>query len=116
MAVGAGSSGVGETLLPGVAASRAQSTGFDHVDDHILLDAAAPSLPGATGEDIADRWIFSGNRNLVREVLVGGERVVINCHHRDRGAVALHYRKAHRPEAPRGGQVFGNTFRIWLSP
>src|SRR3546814_1416980 len=53
IAVGAGSTSVGETLLQGVAASRAQSTGFDHVDDHILLDAAAPSLAGATGEDIA---------------------------------------------------------------
>src|SRR3546814_16204830 len=67
---------------------------FDHVDDHILLDAAAPSLAGATGEDIADRWIFSGNRNLVREVVVGGERVVIDGHHRDRDAVAMRYRKA----------------------
>src|SRR3546814_402778 len=94
IAVGAGSTSVGETLLQGVAASRAQSTGFDHVDDHILLDAAAPSLAGATGEDIADRWIFSGNRNLVREVVVGGERVVIDGHHRDRDAVAMRYRKA----------------------
>src|SRR3546814_221306 len=94
IAVGAGSTSVGETLLQGMAASRAQSTGFDHVDDHILLDAAAPSLAGATGEDIADRWIFSGNRNLVREVVVGGERVVIDGHHRDRDAVAMRYRKA----------------------
>src|SRR3546814_11215576 len=65
-----------------------------HIDDHILLDAAAPSLAGATGEDIADRWIFSGNRNLVREVVVGGDRVVIDGHHRDRDAVALRYRTA----------------------
>src|SRR3546814_7495007 len=72
----------------------AQSTAFDDVDDHVLLDAAAPSLAGATGEDIADRWIFRGNRNLVREVVVGGERVVIDGHHRDRDAVAMRYRKA----------------------
>src|SRR3546814_3925730 len=58
IAVGAGSTSVGETLLQGVAASRAQSTGFDHIDDHILLDAAAPSLAGATGEAIADRWLL----------------------------------------------------------
>ena len=94
IAVGAGSSSVGETLLQGVAASRGRSTGFDDVDDHVLLDAAAPSLAGATVEDIADRWIFSGNRNLVREVVVGGDRVVIDGHHRDRDAVAMRYRRA----------------------
>jgi formimidoylglutamate deiminase len=59
-----------------------------------VLDAAAPILAGATDDDIADRWIFSGNRNLVREVVVGGERVVIDGHHRDRDAVALRYLKA----------------------
>src|SRR3546814_18636819 len=93
MAVGAGSSGVGETLLQGVAASRAQSTGFDHIDDHILPDAAAPSLAGANGEDIADRWIFSGNRNLLREVVVGGDRVVIHGHQRARDDLTLRYRQ-----------------------
>ncbi|MDN5782878.1 MAG: formimidoylglutamate deiminase, partial [Luteimonas sp.] len=71
IAVRAGSTSVGETLLHDVAASRAQSTGFGDVDDHVVLDAAAPILAGATDADIADRWIFSGNRNLVREVVVG---------------------------------------------
>src|SRR3546814_12962350 len=105
MAGGAGSTSVGETLLQGVAASRAQSTGFDHVDDHILLDAAAPRLAGATGADIADRWIFSGNRNLVRAVVVGGERVVLDGHPPARDAVAIRSRHATEPNTakrPRG--------------
>jgi formimidoylglutamate deiminase len=94
IAVRADSTSVGETLLQGVAASRADSTGFGAVDDHVLLDAAAPTLLGASDVDIADRWIFSGNRNVVREVVLGGERVVVDGHHRDRDAVAARYRKA----------------------
>ena len=94
IAVRADSPSVGETLLRGVAASRAQATGFDDVDDHVLLDASAPIMAGATDGDAADRWLFSGNRNLVREVVVGGERVVIDGHHRDRDAIALRYSKA----------------------
>ncbi|WP_344759176.1 formimidoylglutamate deiminase [Luteimonas lutimaris] len=94
IAVRADSPSVGTTLLQGVAASRAQATGFDDVDDHVLLDAAAPILAGATDDDVADRWLFSGNRNLVREVVVGGDRVVIDGHHRDRDAIALRYAKA----------------------
>jgi formimidoylglutamate deiminase len=92
--VSAGSDSVGETLLRDVARSRAQSTGFDEVHDHVLLDAAAPILAGAGDDDVADRWIFSGNRNLVREVGVGSERLVSDGHHRDRDAVALRYRQA----------------------
>lgn len=94
IAVRADSTSVGATLLGDVAASRANSTGFDIVDDHVLLDAAAPILAGATDDDIADRWLFSGNRNLVRETVVGGDRVVIDGHHRDRDAIALRYLKA----------------------
>ncbi len=94
IAVRADSPSVGETLLQGVAASRANSTGFDDADDHVLLDAAAPTLFGAIDDDVADRWVFSGNRNLVREVAVGGERVVVDGRHRDRDAIAARYRRA----------------------
>ena len=93
IAVRAGSSSVGETLLHDVVASRGHSTGFDADDDHLVLDAGAPVLAGATVDDAVDRWIFSGNRNLVREVVVDGDRVVIDGHHRDRDAIAVRYRK-----------------------
>jgi formimidoylglutamate deiminase len=45
-------------------------------------------------QDAIDRWIFSGNRNLVRDVEVAGERVVSDGRHRDREAVAARYRTA----------------------
>ena len=37
---------------------------------------SAPVLAGAQEGDIVDRWIFSGNRNMVAEVEVAGARVV----------------------------------------
>src|SRR5690606_39414563 len=67
IAVRADSPSVGETLLRGVAASRALATGFDEVDDQVLLEAAAPVMAGASDAAVADRWLFSGNRNRVRE-------------------------------------------------
>ena len=94
IAVGADSPSVGETLLHAVHASSARATGFDPGDEYLVLDENAPQLFGATPEDLADRWIFSGNRNLVREVHVAGEQVVADGRHRDRDAVAARYRDA----------------------
>ncbi|QDA56626.1 formimidoylglutamate deiminase [Thermomonas aquatica] len=84
---------VGTTLLQGVLASSADSTGFA-VDDRIVLDAEAPILSGAVDADLVDRWIFSGNANVVRDVDVAGVRVVEDGRHRERDAVAARYRRA----------------------
>ncbi len=92
--VSAGSPGVGMTLLQGTLASAANATGFDAVDDAMVLDGAAPVLASAGVEDVAERWIFSGNRPLVREVHVGGRRVVEDGRHPQRDAVAARYARA----------------------
>lgn len=84
---------VGETLLQGVWQSAAAATGFD-VHDEIVLDADAPVLVGANAGDIADRWLFAGNRNLVKEVSVAGQRVVADGRHHQHDAVARDYRAA----------------------
>jgi formimidoylglutamate deiminase len=60
----------------------------------VVLDADAPQFAGATEGDIADRWIFSGNRPLVRDVHVAGARAVADGRHRDRDAIAARYRAA----------------------
>ena len=86
---------VGATLLGGVHASAADSTGFDEADT-IVLDADHPLLAGATTADVADRWVFAGNRPLVRDVEVAGMRVVEDGRHRDRDAIASRYREAMR--------------------
>ncbi len=85
---------VGETLLDAVHASASNATGLDGATDFVLLDADAPQFAGATPDDVADRWIFSGNRPLVREVHVAGARVVADGRHRDRNAIAARYRAA----------------------
>ncbi|HRO28691.1 MAG TPA: formimidoylglutamate deiminase [Luteimonas sp.] len=96
IAVGKDSPSVGATLLGDALASAANATGLDTAGDCIVLDTAAPQLAGATADDIADRWIFSGNRNLVGEVRVAGRRVVADGVHVERDAVAGRYAAAMR--------------------
>lgn len=101
IAVRKNSPSVGETLLRDVAASARQSTGHasgglavGDFADAIVLDTDAPQLFGLNANDAVDRWIFSGNRNLVRDVYVGGRRVVEAGHHLQRSAIAARYRAA----------------------
>jgi formimidoylglutamate deiminase len=96
IAVRADTPSVGETLLRDVAASAANATGFVVTDDYLVLDGDAPQLAGATGHDAVDRWIFSGNRNLVRDVFVAGKQVVAGGRHRDGDAIAARYRNTMR--------------------
>ena len=94
IAVREDSPGVGATLLQGVLASAGNATGFAADDDHLLLDADAPILAAAEAQDVIDRWVFSGNRPLVREVHVDGQRCVAEGRHRDHEAIARRYRQA----------------------
>ena len=103
IAVGAASASVGETLLHGVTATAAGSSGQpigalaqNAGADFVVLDTDAPQFAGVTAADAIDRWIFSGNRNLVRDVHVGGTQVVADGRHRDRDAIAARYRDAMR--------------------
>ncbi|AKC85947.1 formimidoylglutamate deiminase [Pseudoxanthomonas suwonensis] len=92
---------VGETLLHGTLASGAHATGQPvgalapgKAADWIVLDKKAPAFAGARPQDVVDRWLFAGNRNLVREVRVAGDAVVADGCHRDREAIAARYRQA----------------------
>ncbi|MES2670944.1 MAG: formimidoylglutamate deiminase [Pseudomonadota bacterium] len=90
---------VGETLLAGVRASGAPSCGFADAalaGDTVTLDGASPLLVGATPVDIADRWIFSGNRSAVDTVSVAGREVVMGGRHRDGAAIAARFATAMR--------------------
>ena len=99
IAVRADNGSVGETLLHGTLASGAAATGQavgllapGQAADWIVLDAQAPVFAGARPADVADRWLFAGNRPLVREVCVAGEAVVSGGRHRGREAIAARYR------------------------
>jgi formimidoylglutamate deiminase len=98
IAVRAQSGSVGETLVQAAMASAPASTGHrigtlgvgEHAD-YLVLDADAPQFAGAQAQDAIDRWIFSGNRNLVRDVFVGGRQVVGDGMHVEREAIARRY-------------------------
>lgn len=91
IAVGVATPSVGETLMQGVLASAANATGFEATADVIVLDADAPALAGTREEDVVDRWIFAGNRPMVRDVFVGGRQVVAEGRHFDRDAIAAEF-------------------------
>jgi len=101
MAAGGEGDSVGETLLRGTLASGAQATGQPvgglapgMAADWIVLEADSPVFAGAREQDVVDRWLFSGNRPLVRDVYVAGEQVVSDGRHRNRDAIAARYRVA----------------------
>lgn len=73
---------------------RACGQGERAAGDWIELDAGAPVLAGAREEDLLDRFLFAGNRPLVRETWVAGQRVVAQGRHRDAEAIAARYRHA----------------------
>jgi formimidoylglutamate deiminase len=60
--------------------------------DFIVLYDEHPRLYGRNGDDLIDSWIFSGNVNLVRDVYIGGNRVITDGHHANEEAIAGNYR------------------------
>jgi formimidoylglutamate deiminase len=71
---------------------RSGSIASGYRADFIVLDHSHPRLYGRRGDDLIDSWIFSGNDNLVRDVYVGGRKVIDNGQHADEDAIAQNYR------------------------
>ena len=90
------SNSVGESLLHGVVASAAASTGLASENDYVVLDDNAAIFAGAHANDVIDRWVFSGNRPLVREVHVGNRRVVDAGRHAQHEQIAGEYQRTLR--------------------
>ncbi len=89
----------GDTLLRLALAGGAQAAGVDvgalkagARADFIVLDDDSPLLAGRGADDAIDTWIFAGNANLVRDVVVAGEPVVRDFRHRDEERIAARYR------------------------
>jgi formiminoglutamate deiminase len=59
--------------------------------DILLLDSGHPDLAVGAGDHWLDAWIFIAGRTAVREVLVGGERMVVEGRHRSRDVIARNY-------------------------
>jgi formimidoylglutamate deiminase len=99
VAADAATTSVGATLLRGALASAADSTGMplgalaeNARADWITLDGNAPELAACDEGNLLDAWIFSGNRNLVRDVTVAGQCVVREGRHVDEERIAARYR------------------------
>lgn len=61
--------------------------------DLVVLDPDHPALFGRSGDTALDSWVFSGNETPVRDVIVGGCRVVENGRHVAQGEVLASYRR-----------------------
>ncbi|MBW8367410.1 MAG: formimidoylglutamate deiminase [Arenimonas sp.] len=75
---------------------RACGQGERAAGDFIVLDDRAPALAAAARGDLLDRFVFAGNRGLVKEAHVAGRRVVADGRHHDREPVARRYAQALR--------------------
>jgi formimidoylglutamate deiminase len=86
----------GEVLLGAALAGGWQACGLEAApaDDVLLLDEDAPQLAAAGERDLVDRVVFAGNRNPVREVIAGGQRVVEDGRHVRGGEIAARFRRA----------------------
>jgi formimidoylglutamate deiminase len=61
--------------------------------DIVVLDADAPIFAGQSSDTLLESWIFSGNVPAVKDVFVGGNRVVTDGHHPAEGEIATRYRR-----------------------
>ncbi len=61
--------------------------------DFVILDEEHPALVGRDGPEVLDSWVFSGTDNPVRDVFVGGRRVVQDGRHRREEEVLRAFRK-----------------------
>ncbi|WP_332877145.1 formimidoylglutamate deiminase [Massilia sp. S19_KUP03_FR1] len=62
--------------------------------DLLVLDDAHVNLDGIDAADVLGRFLFSGNDNLVRDVLAGGQWVVRNGVHINQDSIAHRYKLA----------------------
>jgi formimidoylglutamate deiminase len=60
--------------------------------DLLVLDSDHPNLDGLLEDDVLGRFLFCGNDNLVRDVLVGGRWVVRDGRHISQDAIAQDYK------------------------
>lgn len=62
--------------------------------DLVELDTAHPALTGVQDDTLLDSWVFSGQGNPIRTVVVGGHIVVADGRHIRRDEIATRFRAA----------------------
>ncbi|MBL8298658.1 MAG: formimidoylglutamate deiminase [Rhodanobacteraceae bacterium] len=101
IAVSESSSSVGETLWGDALFGGARAAGVAVAAieagaraDLIVLDDKAPQLAERAATHLLDTFVFSGNRNLVRDVMVAGRWRVRDGRHVDAAGIAARYAAA----------------------
>jgi formimidoylglutamate deiminase len=65
--------------------------------DIVVLDSGRDAvLEGASGDDLLDRYVFASGARAVRDVIVGGRRLVHDGHHADEARIEQRYRSTVR--------------------
>ena len=80
--------------LAGGAQATARSSGkikAGYRADFIVLDTVHPRLYGRQENDLIDCWIFSGNENPVKDVFVGGVKVITDGIHQKQESINLQF-------------------------
>jgi formimidoylglutamate deiminase len=98
--VSAGQRRVGEFLWQGALQGGAQASGravgalaAGKRADLLVLDADHPNLFGRAAEEVLGSLVFSGNDNLVKDVMAGGQWVVRGQQHVAQQAIAARFRQ-----------------------
>ncbi|MBP8081375.1 MAG: formimidoylglutamate deiminase [Arenimonas sp.] len=87
----------GESLLVQAISGGRHSNGLgEQNDDRLLLDQESLSLSGAAAVDVHDRFVFAGNRSLVKDVFVAGKQVISGGRHAEGDEIARRYRRTLR--------------------
>ncbi len=98
VSAGAAMPSTGERLFTQALAGGAQASdvAIARLDraraDLVVLDDAAPLLAGRDAAHAIDTWLFAGNANLVREVMVAGRWQVRGGRHQNEERIAARYR------------------------
>jgi len=90
---GAQASGV---LVGEIEGSDPDSPGMSLRADLLVLDHDSPIMAGRSAESALDTFLFAGNSNLVRHVMVNGRWVVRDFRHHDEDRIAARYRETAR--------------------
>ncbi len=85
-----------QAALAGGAAAAGRPVGalaLGHMADALVLDDSHPNLFGLAAPDVLNGFIFSGNDNLVKDVLAGGQWIVRGQEHVAQQAIAARFRQ-----------------------
>ena len=100
IAVSAGERNVGDFLWQGALRGGAQASGRPvgalapgRRADMIVLDDQHPNLYGLALDEVLGSFVFCGNDNLVKDVMVGGQWVVRNQQHVAQQAIAARFKQ-----------------------